>query len=238
MVAAGVAAVVLAGTGTTWYALRDDEGNPGRSTPAAIPTRSAPGAPIPAGTTSAGTTPGAVPPGSAPPGSAPAPSGSPATSPPTGKAGTPVSRPPLPAGWRDYRDPTGFRVYVPKGWKKSKDETRVNFRDGKGRVLGIDQTTRPHPNPVADWKGKAEYRVSIGDFPDYDEIKIVKVKYWRNAADWEFTFQGSNRRHVNNRGFVTSKKQAYGIWWETSDSRWKAERDDLQLVFDSFRPKT
>jgi hypothetical protein len=148
-----------------------------------------------------------------------------------------VARPSLPAGWRDYRDPTGFRVYVPKGWTKSKRGTIVYFRDGKGHVLGIDQTDKPQPDPVADWRGKARYRVAAGDFPNYDEVKIVPVKYWQKAADWEFTFDGSNRRHVNNRGFITSKKQAYGIWWETSDARWKADRDDLQLVFDSFRPK-
>jgi hypothetical protein len=234
VLAAGVTALVLAGAGTTWYALRDDNERPARTSPAAVPTRSGPG------TTPTATSPAsgaAVPPGSLPPGSVPPPSGTPATSPATGRAGTPVARPALPAGWRDYRDPTGFRVYVPNGWTKSKRGSIVYFRDGKGHVLGIDQTNKPQPDPVADWRGKARYRVAAGDFPDYDEIKIVPVKYWQKAADWEFTFDGSNRRHVNNRGFITSKKQAYGIWWETSDARWKADRDDLQLIFDSFRPK-
>jgi hypothetical protein len=114
----------------------------------------------------------------------------------------------------------------------------VYFRDGKGRVLGIDQTRKPHPNPVADWTAKEGYRRSIGDFPDYDRIKIEPVKYFVKAADWEYTFDGSNRRHVNNRGVITSKKQAYGIYWETSDATWKADRAKLQLVFDSFRPRS
>jgi hypothetical protein len=235
LLAAGVAAVVLAGAGTTWWALRDDGDGTPRTAPTAAPTASAQ-ATTGQGSTGQGTA--SADPAGVPAGSAPAPSGTPAGSAPTGRAGDPVARPPLPDGWRDYRDPTGFRVYVPEGWSRSKRGSIVYFRDGKGHVLGIDQTNKPQPNPKADWQGKAEYRVAAGDFPGYQEIKIVSVKYWQKAADWEFTFNGSNRRHVNNRGFITSKKQAYGIWWETSDARWKADRDDLQLIFDSFRPKT
>jgi tRNA A-37 threonylcarbamoyl transferase component Bud32 len=231
LLVAGVAAAVLAAGGTAWYA-RHDGGEPSRSAPTAGPTRSAPDSPTP-GASAIGTTPAS--PGAVPPGSVPA--GTPAASAPTGTAGTAVARPALPAGWRDYTDPTGFRVYVPKGWTRSKKGSMVYFRDGRGHVLGIDQTKKPEPDPVADWRGKAEYRVGAGDFPGYHEIKIVPVKYWLKAADWEFTFNGSSRQHVNNRGFITSKKQAYGIYWQTTDARWKADRDDLQLVFDSFRPK-
>jgi serine/threonine protein kinase len=147
------------------------------------------------------------------------------------------TRPPLPNGWRDYRDPTGFRLYVPEGWNRSKEGSIVYFRDpDTGTTLGIDQTNKPRPNPVADWQGKAEYRVGRGEFPGYREIKIKAVKYWQKAADWEYTFNGSTRQHVNNRGVITSKKQAYGIYWQTSDSRWKAQRPKLDLIFASFRP--
>jgi hypothetical protein len=232
LLVAGVAAAVLAAGGTTWYARHDDGGEPSRGAPTAGPTRSAPDSPTP-GASAIGTTPAS--PAAVPPGSAPA--GTPAASAPTGTAGTAVARPALPAGWRDYTDPTGFRVYVPKGWSRSKKGSIVYFRDGRGHVLGIDQTNKPQPDPVADWRGKAAYRVGAGDFPGYHEIKIVSVRYWLKAADWEFTFNGSTRQHVNNRGFITSKKQAYGIYWQTTDARWKADRDDLQLVFDSFRPK-
>jgi serine/threonine protein kinase len=159
----------------------------------------------------------------------------------TGARSTPAApsrtaRPALPAGWFDYRDPTGFSVYVPKGWTRSKKGSIVYFR-GNGRTLGIDQTDRPKWDPVADWRGQADYRVRRGDFPGYREIGIRKVAYWRVAADWEFTFDGdSSRRHVNNRGFVVSKNQAYGIYWQTSDASWQTYRRDLQLIFDSFRP--
>jgi eukaryotic-like serine/threonine-protein kinase len=203
------------------------EGEPSTGSARRPPTAAAtPSAPVSASPAS----PAAVPPAS-PASAQPTPSR-------TAPASSAAARPKLPAGWRDHRDPTGFRVYVPKGWKQSKRKTMVYFRDGKGHVLGIDQTNQPHPNPVADWTAKARYRKSIGDFPGYKQIKIEPVKYFQKAADWEYTFNGSNRRHVNNRGVVTSKKQAYGIYWETSDATWKADRAKLQLIFDSFRPKT
>jgi serine/threonine protein kinase len=153
---------------------------------------------------------------------------------PSGKA----SRPALPSGWTDYRDRTGFSVYVPQGWKRSQDGSIVYFRSA-GRVLGIDQTTHPNMNPVADWQGKADYRVAHGDFPGYHKIRITAVSYYVKAADWEFTFDGSSaRQHVNNRGLVVNAHQAYGIYWQAPDAQWDAAYAQLQLVFKSFRPKS
>jgi eukaryotic-like serine/threonine-protein kinase len=147
--------------------------------------------------------------------------------------------PAIPADWMDYHDPTGFSVYVPRGWTPSKEGSIMYFRDHhSGRVLGIDQTSTPQPDPVQDWRTKEHDRVNGGDFPGYTEIKIVPVSYFTKAADWEFTFNGdSARQHVNNRGVITNPHQAYGIYWQTTDADWAAARPDLQLVFDSFRPK-
>ena len=172
---------------------------------------------------------------SAPSSTPPSPSSSPSPSPTSSPSS---DRPSLPDGWIEHRDPTGFSVYVPEGWSRSKEGSMVYFRS-RGRVLGIDQTDDPQPDPAADWRGKAEYRVERGEFPEYDEIGIREVDYFRKAADWEFTFDGSGgRQHVNNRGFITSSEQAYGIWWQTSDAAWTGARDDLDLIFRSFRPAT
>jgi hypothetical protein len=215
---AGVAVLAAAGTLGIWAAVRPDQSSqPPRPTP----------------TVAAG------PPASANPTPARSPSPTASTSPPA-RAITTAGRtmPPRPAGWVTYRDPTGFSLYVPRGWTRSKERTIVYFRDPRrGRVLGIDQTDKPIADPVADWKGKAAYRVAAGDFPGYHQVRIVPVRYWQKAADWEFTFDGRVvRQHVNNRGVITSKTQAYGIYWQTSDADWATARPDLQLIFDSFRP--
>jgi hypothetical protein len=221
LIAGIAAAAVVAGASVAWLAWPD-----------AGETRGA--APRPSvGVTEAAPASSARP-SSARPSSGPAsPASTRATSP---AASSPSTLPPRPDGWIDYRDPTGFAVYVPAGWTRSNEGTMVYFRS-PGRVLGIDQTDEPAPDPVADWRGKADYRVERGDFPGYREIRIDPVDYFREAADWEFTFNRSGtRQHVNNRGVVTSKDQAYGIYWQTSDAAWDGARDDLQLIFDSFRP--
>jgi hypothetical protein len=147
-------------------------------------------------------------------------------------------QPPLPIGWRVYRDPTGFSLYVPNGWSQSREGSIVYFRDPfGGRVLGIDQTNQPKPDPLVDWQTQAAYRVARGDFPGYQQIKIVRVNYWLNAADWEFTYNGRGGRvHVLNRGFIVSPNKAHGIWWQTPDSTWAANRPMIDLIFQSFRP--
>jgi serine/threonine protein kinase len=229
LVAAAAVALVIAGL-LAWPSLRSRPDAPAEVAPDTTTTVTTP----PAGSTTAPgntttTTTTTPPPGG----------GVPAAT--TGVRSAPAApgravRPALPAGWFDYRDPTGFSVYVPKGWTRSQKGSIVYFR-GNGRTLGIDQTDRPRWDPVADWRGQADYRVRRGDFPGYREIGIRKVAYWRVAADWEYTFDGeSSRRHVNNRGFVVSKNQAYGIYWQTSDATWQTYRRDLQLIFDSFRP--
>jgi hypothetical protein len=129
---------------------------------------------------------------------------------------------PVPAGWAGSRDPDG----------------RPEWRSPDGAVLLlIDQRRDPQPDPVRDWLNNEAARRS--NYRDYQRIAIKKVPYWLNAADWEFTYTSARgtRLHVLNRGFVTAKDQAYSIYWSTPDSQWEQYRDELQTVFDNFRPR-
>jgi eukaryotic-like serine/threonine-protein kinase len=145
----------------------------------------------------------------------------------------------LPQGWRFYQDRTGFGVAVPEGWTVSRRGSMVYFREpGGSRLLGIDQSDRPKSDPVADWEQQEARRVAAGDWNDYRRVRIVPVKYFVKAADWEFTYRsGGGRTHVVNRGFVTSPHQAYAIYWSTPDSQWSANLDDFRLIAESFRPR-
>ncbi|MFG1996186.1 protein kinase [Actinoplanes sp. NPDC048988] len=236
--AAAVAVLLLAGV--VWMVVRAGADSTGDGTTAEAPpvaaTTPATGGPASAGPTGSASAP-ASPTAASPSAVASRTSAAPPTSAPAAP-GSGSGLPALPDGWRDYRDPTGFAVYVPEGWTRSQEKTMVYFRDSStGRVLGIDQTRKPEPDPVADWRGKADYRVSAGDFPSYREIHIREVDYFRKAADWEFTFTRKGvRQHVNNRGVITATTQAYGFYWQTRDADWQRYRGDLQLVFDSFRP--
>ncbi|MBB2948660.1 serine/threonine protein kinase [Actinoplanes lutulentus] len=221
----GAAVVVLLTGGLAWAVAGRDSGDSDQQAtpPAATAQVTSPAAPSPPASS---------------PTSAPATSASAAPSvSPSVSASAAGERPVLPAGWEEYKDKSGYSVYVPKGWKHTQEGTLDYFR-GDGKVLGIDQTDTPRSNPVADWRNQRDARVSAGDFPKYDEVKIASVKYFQKAADWEFTFtRNGTRQHVNNRGVVVSSKKAYGFYWQTKDSEWDDSRADLQLVFDSFVPK-
>jgi eukaryotic-like serine/threonine-protein kinase len=233
LVAAGVVIVVLAlvafvllrpdgSTGPT-----NDDNVAGQQTGTAGPT------PVPSGAPASASEPAAPSPSAAAP-------ATPTPTPTTGGGGEAnEGRPQLPAGWKDYKDPTGFSVYVPNGWVQSQAETMVYFRANNGRVLGVDQSPTPKPDPVADWRSQSAFRVGRGDFPGYSEVKIVAVDYFQKAADWEWEYNepaAGGRVHVNNRGLVTSPTQAYAIYWQTNSSDWAASQQDLQLVYDSFIP--
>ena len=160
-----------------------------------------------------------------------------AAAPPQSSAAGPGAA--LPAGWHYYHDSTGFTVAVPDGWTRSQRDGIVYFRDpAGGRLLGVDQSSQPKADPVADWQDQAAHRVPAGDFPGYQQIGIRPVAYHVKAADWEFTYNGGNTRlHVINRGAVFNDHQAYGFYWETPDSQWAANLPNLDLVTRTFQGK-
>jgi eukaryotic-like serine/threonine-protein kinase len=150
----------------------------------------------------------------------------------------PAGPPPLPEGWQMYTDETGFSLAVPIGWNVSRDGTILYFREpGGGRILGIDQSSQPNMDPVADWTNQERQRAG-SFYHGYQRIRIDPVRYFIACADWEFTYdQGGTRAHVINRGFVTSDHQAYGIWWSTPDNVWQGNLKYFDLITSTFKPR-
>ena len=153
---------------------------------------------------------------------------------PSTQPSTPVAA--VPAGFERHRDPTGFSVAVPEGWRSERDSGQVYFREPSGPgLLIVDQTDRPKADPVADWGHQEAARRS--GYADYHRIRIEAVDYFGKAADWEFTYAArSGRQHVLIRGVVASAKQAYGIYWSTPDDRWEENLPVLRTIFETFQP--
>jgi hypothetical protein len=220
LIAAGVAVLLLALIVIVPFALRDSRSRTGAQ-PGGGQT------PQPTASAAAQTSSPAAPPttSAAPSPSQPSPNGLPA--------------PVIPAGWHLYTDKnTGFRVPVPDGWQISFDGVRVLFSEPNGnRLLMIDQTDHPLPDPVADWKSKESYRRAT--LTGYQRVgEIHAVPYFEKAADWEWTYTSSSGTllHVRNRAFVTSKTKAYAIYWETAASTWNQDLAMFQVIADGFRP--
>ncbi|GGL20243.1 serine/threonine-protein kinase [Planomonospora parontospora] len=129
----------------------------------------------------------------------------------------------LPSGWRMHKDPFGFSVGLPKGWKVERRQgTQVRFRgpDDRRSYLMIDYTDSPGPDSKKDWDVYEPQ--ARGGFPGYKRIRIEKVDYMEDAADWEFTWEpGYGKVRVLNRGFITKGGRGYAIYWHTPASKWK-----------------
>ena len=145
----------------------------------------------------------------------------------------------VPAGFRAYHDRTGFRIDLPKDWKRTKRKgNSVYFYtpDGAGYVQ-IDQTSSPGSSALGDWRrAESAWR---GSFPGYHRERMENVSYLDSpdAADAQFTWRGDHGRvRVLNRGFVANPHHGYAILWSLPISRWSETAKIRSTVFDSFKP--
>ena len=145
--------------------------------------------------------------------------------------------PAVPAGFRLVRDPTGFRIAVPRAWERSKQGTRTYFREPSGgRFLQVDQTTEPRPDALADWKQQEE--IVSQRLNDYERVRIEPVDYrgW-DAVDWEFTWlSGNGRLHVLNRNIRVSDERAYALYWSAPAGKWEDSRELFDVFARTFQP--
>jgi serine/threonine protein kinase len=208
--AAVLLAVLLVGAGlAAWLNGRDNGGNASasRSTPSASSTSSA----------------------------GPSTSRSSATSSAPSASSTPPSQSPSAAGagFRTYRDPTGFSMSVPTGWVVTRDGSRVRIDEpGTTRYLLVDQTSTPKKDPAKDWQ-KQEKSVSRR-LPNYQRLSIAPVDFrGYPAADWQFTY--ATRTQVINRGFVVGGR-GYALYLSAPRETWDQSMQVFQEAASSFQP--
>lgn len=164
-------------------------------------------------------------------------SGGPGGGVPNGGAGNPTGRTDgVPAGFRRYRDRTGFSLAVPKGWTgPTRKGSDVFFHAPDRRsYLQIAQSSNPKSDALADWR--RQERAAKDSFPGYKRIRLKKIDYKDSptAADWEFTWSAdTGRRRVLDRGFVQGKR-GYAILLSAPDAGWPESIKRLQPVLDSF----
>ncbi|MER6298103.1 serine/threonine-protein kinase [Kitasatospora sp. NPDC001539] len=238
---AGVVAVVKAVGGEDGGSNGGGTHSAGATAPVAATTEAVPShapaapstEPEPAGTAAAPETTAAA----APPSAAPAP-----TAPPSA-AGTPTAAPAptqaVPAGYHEYKDPSGFSVVLPDWLQPAgSDANRRIFKNAAdGSQLRIEWSTTPHASAVADWQdSEPDLRAQV---TNYQRLNLSAITYrqWTNAADWEWT-SGTPRTHSLNRGFVTGTpaKYGYSIYWIVPDAQWAAQAPVRDVVFNSFQP--
>ncbi|WP_030059221.1 MULTISPECIES: serine/threonine-protein kinase [Streptomyces] len=241
---AGVVAVVQAVGGGSGGSTGESTHGVGASSPVATdatPSQSAPApVPPPAGTPGADvTTPAPVQPAPVQP--APA---QPAATTPAAPAQVPAPAQPapggaVPAGYHEYKDPSGFSVVLPDGLQPadSGSNRRIFKNAADGSQLRIEWTTSPGASAVADWQeSEPDLRALVSNYQRLN-LSAITYRQWTNAADWEWT-NGTPRMHSLNRGFVTGTpaKYGYSIYWIVPDAQWAALAPARDVVFTSFQP--
>ena len=178
---------------------------------------------------------------------APAPSGSaspsaPATSAsasPTPSASPSASGAALPAGWRLYTGPNGFKVPIPENFQARVGGDNVVLYEvgGTRRVLFIQWTSDPKPDAYTDWQKQEPYRASR--VRGYKLVGITKCDgYYRTCADWDWleTRNGDTRFHVRNRGVATAGNRGFALRWEVPAKDWDANLANWEIITKGFVP--
>ncbi|WP_130331622.1 serine/threonine-protein kinase [Micromonospora kangleipakensis] len=158
-----------------------------------------------------------------------APSATPSASPSTDAAA-------LPAGWHLHRDPAGFAIPIPNGWRSSAGSDSVTFSEPNGkRELFVQWTSSPERDAYADWKSKEPYRKNYVD--NYQYVSIKRCDWYRTCADWEWleTRDGA-RIHVRNRGVATASNRGYALRWEVPAADWNANLAGFGVIVKGFKP--
>ncbi|MFC8722594.1 serine/threonine-protein kinase [Kitasatospora sp. NPDC057198] len=192
----------------------------------------------PGGTTAPAAAPPASPagtgPASAPPSDPVSPSASPSPSPSASKGQ-------LPAGYKVYKDASGFSIALPEWMTDQGPDYRSTSRrfEGRGLRLVVDWQSPAGDSALKDWQASDRN----AKMTNYRKVRVEAISYrdWSNAADWEWTYTGKagTLLHSLNRGFVTGGgKYGYAIYWTMPEEIWTAPEGSQarQVSFESFQP--
>jgi hypothetical protein len=149
-------------------------------------------------------------------------------------------------GWTYFRDPSGFRVAVPQGWRMSRiggvstagsasSAGLLCFRDPSSpRAIAVLEHGRISGDPLhllADgeqaWRDRAQ-------LTDYRRLGLTDAHYDEGAADLEYTYRGGDAvLHGTNR-MLRLDGRVFTLCWLTTDFTWTADRALLDFLQPSF----
>ncbi|MBQ1070047.1 serine/threonine-protein kinase [Micromonospora sp. D75] len=191
------------------------------------------------GEPTAGTSVSAAPPPAASESASPSAPATSASASPTPSASPSASGFTLPAGWRLYTGPNGFKVPIPNGFEARVRSDNVVLYEvgGARRVLFIQWTPNPKKDAYADWKSQESSRRNF--VRNYKLVGITKCDpYFRTCADWDWleTRNGDTRFHVRNRGVATASNRGFALRWEVPAKDWDANLANWEIITKGFVP--
>ncbi|MFB9237597.1 serine/threonine-protein kinase [Plantactinospora siamensis] len=126
----------------------------------------------------------------------------------------------LPPGWIWFRDPTGFALALPEGWRRSAVGNDVCFADPTGpRAFTVTQSPVVTHQPLAYWQA----REKDGGLPGYRRISMGVLLLRRGGADWEYTWRPDSDTTLHERRVLiaVSDGRSYLLRWTVAEPGWK-----------------
>jgi eukaryotic-like serine/threonine-protein kinase len=126
----------------------------------------------------------------------------------------------LPEQFGYWRDPSGFRIAVPKGWLVSRQGNTVYFREpgGGARVLSVAQSDHPEADPLAETKREEQQGLAFGQLRHYQLITLKPLEFHGRGAQWKYLADdatGAQMFYIVLR-FVTPTGRGYVISYVSS----------------------
>ncbi|MFF4035235.1 protein kinase [Streptomyces sviceus] len=169
---------------------------------------------------------------------APSTSPSPTPSPATGG---------VPAGWVPYKDPVGFSVYLPEGWRRSvfgtpaNGLTQIDYSPDEGKhFLRIAVDTSPdYFDPLAHQHNLEE---QINDLRDYHRVGMVRNTYRdRPGARWEYTWTALAKdmpfpgpRRAVEETYMSRGGAEYAIYMSAPAASWPTTSKQFTAVLQGW----
>jgi hypothetical protein len=140
----------------------------------------------------------------------------------------------LPAGFRWYTSPSGFRLASPDGWRRTgESRTGVTLRHaGEATLVSVREWQPSDP----DLSAALRREETAATLRDYRRVRLDATPQ-RDTAEWEYTFTdpAAGPLHALDRA-VTRGGRSYLIRWRTPAGEWVANLATRDAVLDSFRP--
>ncbi|WP_433305094.1 protein kinase domain-containing protein [Actinoplanes sp. CA-030573] len=143
----------------------------------------------------------------------------------------------LPKGWIWFRDPTGFSLAVPGGWRRATIGNEVCFGDPAGRrAFTVNMIAVVTRQPLAYWQSREKAELSAGALPGYRRISMGVLLFKQGAADWEYTYRPDSDTTLRVRRVLAavSGSRSYLLRWTTADRDWAGGLRDQRQMMDLF----
>ncbi|WP_436970993.1 protein kinase domain-containing protein [Micromonospora coxensis] len=142
-----------------------------------------------------------------------------------------------PSGWT-WQTEEGWRVAVPVGWLRSRDNGAICFRDpASRRTLSITPMTAYLVDREAFLRAEQRRQVEAGTLPGYEELRLGGVGGRDVGWECRWTTPFGEREHAL-RLLPGEEADGWILTWSAADRDWDAAVGQLTVARQSFRGHT